>query len=56
MNVMLVAVTQRTAEIGLLKALGATARTIRTAFLTEAVLLSLAGAVLGYGSVTLARS
>jgi len=49
MNVMLVAVTQRTAEIGLLKALGATARTIRTAFLTEAVLLSLAGAVLGYG-------
>jgi len=48
MNVMLVAVTQRTAEIGLLKALGATAQTIRTAFLTEAVLLSLAGAVLGY--------
>ena len=48
MNVMLVSVTQRTAEIGLLKALGATGRTIRTLFLTEAALLSLAGAVLGY--------
>jgi putative ABC transport system permease protein len=48
MNVMLVAVTQRTAEIGLLKALGAPARTIRSAFLTEAALLSVAGAVLGF--------
>ncbi len=49
MNVMLVSVTQRTAEIGLLKALGATGSTIRLAFLTEATMLSLAGAVLGYG-------
>jgi len=49
MNVMLVSVTQRTAEVGLLKALGATAGTIRAAFLTEAALLSVAGAVLGYG-------
>lgn len=48
MNVMLVSVTQRTAEIGLLKALGATAHTIRLAFLTEATMLSLAGAVIGY--------
>ncbi len=48
MNVMLVSVTQRTAEIGLLKALGATGGTIRTAFLTEAAMLSLAGAVLGF--------
>lgn len=48
MNVMLVSVTQRTAEIGLLKALGATAATIRTVFLTEAAMLSLAGAVIGY--------
>jgi len=48
MNVMLVSVTQRTAEIGLLKALGATGATIRTLFLTEAAMLSLAGAVLGY--------
>ncbi len=47
MNVMLVSVTQRTAEIGLLKALGAPARIIRNAFLAEAVLLSLAGALLG---------
>ena len=48
MNVMLVSVTQRTAEIGLLKALGATGGTIRTAFLTEAAMLSLGGALLGY--------
>lgn len=48
MNVMLVSVTQRTAEIGLLKALGATGSTIRNAFLTEAAMLSLAGAVLGF--------
>ncbi|HEX5801577.1 MAG TPA: ABC transporter permease [Azospira sp.] len=48
MNVMLVSVTQRTAEIGLLKALGATGGTIRTAFLTEAGMLSLAGALFGY--------
>ena len=48
MNVMLVAVTQRTGEIGLLKALGAPGRTIRNAFLTEAALLSIFGAALGY--------
>lgn len=48
MNVMLVAVTQRTGEIGLLKALGATARTIRLAFLAEAAMLSSVGALVGY--------
>lgn len=48
MNVMLVAVTQRTGEIGLLKALGAPARTIRLAFLAEAAMLSSVGALLGY--------
>ena len=48
MNVMLVAVTQRTGEIGLLKALGATANTIRLAFLAEAAMLSSVGALLGY--------
>ncbi|GAB2897244.1 ABC transporter permease [Uliginosibacterium flavum] len=47
MNVMLVAVTQRTPEIGLLKALGASNRNIRLAFLAEAVLLSLGGGVVG---------
>ncbi len=48
MNVMLVSVSQRTAEIGLLKALGATGAGIRLVFLTEASMLSLAGALLGY--------
>lgn len=47
MNVMLVSVTQRTAEIGLLKALGATRRQLLWLFLSEAAMLSLAGAVLG---------
>ncbi|MDZ7855566.1 ABC transporter permease [Sphaerotilus sp.] len=48
MNVMLVSVAQRTAEIGLLKALGTPAATIRALFLTEAAMLSVAGAVVGY--------
>ncbi len=47
MNVMLVAVSQRTAEIGLLKAIGAPRRQIVLLFLTEAVLLSLLGALIG---------
>lgn len=47
MNVMLISVTQRRREIGLLRALGATGRQIRLAFLTEAVLLALGGATLG---------
>ncbi len=47
MNVMLISVTQRRAEIGLLKALGATAGMIRLAFFTEAVMLALGGAALG---------
>jgi putative ABC transport system permease protein len=49
MNVMLVSVAQRTPEIGLLKALGASAGAIRAAFLAEAALLSAAGGVLGFG-------
>jgi putative ABC transport system permease protein len=48
MNVMLVAVTQRTGEIGLMKALGAQGRTIRQVFLAEAAMLSLFGAITGY--------
>ena len=47
MNVMLVAVSQRTREIGLLMALGAKQRHITSLFLTEAVCLSLLGALLG---------
>ena len=47
MNVMLVSVTQRTGEIGLLKALGAPAQQILRLFLAEAALLSMIGAVLG---------
>jgi putative ABC transport system permease protein len=59
MNVMLVAVSQRTAEIGLLKAVGARKRQILVLFLTEAACLSLLGAcvglVLGVGGISLMR-
>jgi len=47
MNVMLIAVSQRTQEIGLLKALGAPPAQIRRLFFAEAVLLSLVGSVVG---------
>lgn len=47
MNVMLVSVTQRTAEIGLLKALGASCRKITTIFLAETATLSLMGSAAG---------
>ena len=47
MNVMLVAVSQRTAEIGLLKALGASARQILVLILVEAILLSCIGGLIG---------
>jgi putative ABC transport system permease protein len=47
MNVMLIAVSQRTQEIGLLKALGAPPAQIRRLFFTEAVLLSFVGSVIG---------
>lgn len=48
MNVMLVAVSQRTVEIGLLKAIGATSADIRRLFFAEAILLSMVGAILGF--------
>ena len=48
MNVMLIAVSQRTAEIGLLKAIGATSVDIRRLFFAEALWLSLAGTSCGY--------
>jgi len=47
MNVMLVSVTQRTAEIGLLKALGASQVQVQRLFLAEAMLLSVVGALVG---------
>lgn len=47
MNVMLVSVSERTSEIGLLKALGARPGQVVTAFLTEAALLSTAGGSAG---------
>jgi len=57
MNVMVVAVSQRREEIGLLKAVGASPRKIRNLFLAEAALLSMGGAsaglVLGQGATYL---
>lgn len=47
MNIMLISVSQRTAEIGLLKALGATEQKIVVLFLAEATMLASLGAILG---------
>jgi putative ABC transport system permease protein len=55
MNVMLVAVSERRAEIGLLKALGATHRQVLLIFLMESLVISIVGALVGlatgYGTV-----
>lgn len=47
MNIMLVAVSERTKEVGLIKALGGKKNSIRAQFLFESTLISLLGAVIG---------
>jgi len=54
MNVMLVSVSERTAEVGLLRAIGARRGAVRLVFLCEAALISVAGGALGLALAWLA--
>ena len=55
-NVMLVTVRERTREIGVRRAVGATRRDIVVQFLVDAVVISLIGGVVGLGMASAARS
>jgi len=47
MNIMLVSVTERTKEVGLIKAIGGKSKLVRRQFLMEAIIISLLGAMFG---------
>ncbi|MDR1521787.1 MAG: ABC transporter permease [Streptococcaceae bacterium] len=48
MNMMYISVSERTKEIGIRRAMGATKRSIRTQFLLEGIMLTLSGGIVGY--------
>ncbi|HWJ26284.1 MAG TPA: FtsX-like permease family protein, partial [Flavisolibacter sp.] len=47
MNIMLVSVTERTKEVGLIKAIGGKSYRVRRQFLSESIMISVLGAVIG---------
>jgi putative ABC transport system permease protein len=47
MNIMMVSVTERTKEVGLIKAIGGKSKVVRQQFLSEAVMISVTGALFG---------